>query len=535
MPRVSAYTKYISDKTEDEINKLNDTVKEMYIDKNMTREEISELLGIDFNVIRGITSKLKKPKSLKYARIAENSAKTNIEKYGTKCTLNTEESIRKKRQTWINNYGVNNPSKADEVKSKKVETSQKHYGTDYPLQSEEIKEHIDNTNLRKYGVKRPLRNSEIIGKVKSTNLNKYGVENAFQIQHSIDKAKESLRSHIPDDVKSILYNKDKFIQLLSSFEFKDRTWYNVCSKLGLSTSTVGRIYRKYNISDIVPINVVSSRSHYEDDIISFIRTLYNGYISKNNRNVIHPFEIDIYIPEFKLGIEFNGDYWHSDEKKESQYHQKKSMYAKDKGIFIYHIWEHEWNDPIKQKIIKSQIQNLLHCNDVIYARKCEVREISSSNLREFLDENHLQGNRNSSIRYGLFYNNELVSVMSFGFNKFIRKNSNDIELLRFCNKCGLSIVGGASKLFKRFLNDTDYDNIISYCNIAKGKGNLYYNLGFEFESITPCNYKWINIHTGEIKSRYQCQMKDEFNIMISKGFTRIEDCGSYKFIYRRNH
>ena len=61
MPRVSAYTKYISDKTEDEINKLNDTVREMYIDKNMTREEISESLGIDFNVIRGITSKLKKP------------------------------------------------------------------------------------------------------------------------------------------------------------------------------------------------------------------------------------------------------------------------------------------------------------------------------------------------------------------------------------------------------------------------------------------------------------------------------------------
>ena len=513
MPRVSAYTKYISDKTEDEINKLNDTVKEMYIDKNMTREEISESLGIDFNVIRGITSKLKKPKSLTYARIVENSAKTNIEKYGTKCTLNTEESIRKKKQTWINNYGVDNPSKADEVKSKKVETSQKHYGTDYPLQSEEIKEHIISTNLEKYGTKHPLQSEYV------------------KMHH---QGLISQRESIPEFARDIIFNKNKFEELIKSIDPDELTIKKIGDLIGYgSGTTIRRQYVKFGFDKKYKIKFY--RSYGESEITEFIESLGYTNFTINDHKPIHPYELDIYIPEFKLGIEFNGDYWHSDEKKESQYHQKKSMYAKDKGIFIYHIWEHEWNDPIKQKIIKSQIQNLLHCNDVIYARKCEVREISSSNLREFLDENHLQGNRNSSIRYGLFYNNELVSVMSFGFNKFIRKNSNDIELLRFCNKCGLSIVGGASKLFKRFLNDTDYDNIISYCNIAKGKGNLYYNLGFEFESITPCNYKWINIHTGEIKSRYQCQMKDEFNIMISKGFTRIEDCGSYKFIYRRNH
>ena len=87
--------------------------------------------------------------------------------------------------------------------------------------------------------------------------------------------------------------------------------------------------------------------------------------------------------------------------------------------------------------------------------------------------------------------------MTFGCNFLGR--SNVMELLRFCNKKNMTVIGGASKLFKKFLKDNpEINEVISYCNISKGKGNLYYNLGMSFVKITKPNYRWVNLKTNEI-------------------------------------
>ena len=528
-----SYKEYINTLSEKEKLEFIAKVRELYLTENKSQKAISDLLQLDFNIIRGCirNNEMKKSKELHYKLVTENSAKTNLERYGTKCTLNTENSIEKKKETWMKHYGVDNPSKSDVIKDKKINTAMEHYGVAYPVVLEEVKQKSKETCFKNFGVYSPLQSETVREKIVKTNLCKYGVTNTFQMESSRTKALEGIRENIPDSVRDILYDRDKFRDFLLSIPYEQRTFFNVCKKLNHFTVTVSRLYYKYGFED-VPIKY--NRSHYETDIKDFIYSMDDTIqVMFNSRKLISPYELDLYIDKLKIGIEFNGDYWHSDCCKERKYHQNKSFYAKDKGIFVFNIWEHEWNDPRKNIIIKSQLRNLLGLSDKIYARNCEVREVSSSDSRNFLNLNHLQGNRNSSIRLGLYYNNELVSLMTFGKNKFIRKSSDDIELLRFCNKLNLTVVGGASKLFKYFLAHYTYDKIISYCDISKGTGKLYEVLGFKLDTITSPNYVWVKHGSYDVKSRYQTQMKNEDEIMRSADYLKVFDCGNYKYLYIR--
>ena len=236
-----------------------------------------------------------------------------------------------------------------------------------------------------------------------------------------------------------------------------------------------------------------------------------------------------------LGIEFNGSWWHSNLYKETNYHQNKSLKAQEKGIFIYHIFEYEWNDERKRAIIESQLRNLCHKNENrIYARKCEIREIKDTKLvRNFLNTNHLQGFRNSSIKLGLFYNDELVSLITFGKPYLNKSNKYEWELYRFCNKLNTSVVGGFDKLFKYFIRTYKPQLILTYSDFAKGDGYTYEKMGFKNLGLTKPNYVWFNNDTKEVLTRYQTQMKDETKIMEENNYIRIYDSGNNKWLYER--
>jgi hypothetical protein len=116
------------------------------------------------------------------------------------------------------------------------------------------------------------------------------------------------------------------------------------------------------------------------------------------------------------------------------------------------------------------------------------------------------------------------------------------ELSRFCSKAGCNVIGGASKLFKYFVDNYNPISIISYSNIAHTKGNLYNLLGFSFNSISEPNYVWTNGH--KILTRYQCQKhklleqdfkgNTETEIMHNNGYYRIFDCGNKVWIWNNN-
>ena len=280
-----------------------------------------------------------------------------------------------------------------------------------------------------------------------------------------------------------------------------------------------------------------SQSVPEVDIKNYINQHYKT--ENNTKKYLDGKEIDIYIPELKIGIEFNGNYWHSEIKKNKIYHQQKSLLAESKGIFLYHIFEYEW-DKSKDRIV-SQLNNILGINQIkIYARKCVIKEVSNSEKDTFLEKNHLQGCDKSSIKLGLYYNNELVSIMTFTKPRFNKKYK--WELSRFCSKAGTNVIGGASKLFKYFITNYKPENIISYSNIAHTRGRIYNLLGFKLDHISEPNYVWCK--GNSILSRYKCQKHkllengyngySESTIMHNNKYFKIFDCGNKVWIWKNN-
>ena len=184
-------------------------------------------------------------------------------------------------------------------------------------------------------------------------------------------------------------------------------------------------------------------------------------------------------------------YWHSNKYKEKNYHLDKTNYFKEKGIRIIHIWEDDWN--LKKDIIKSQIINLIGLSSKIWARKCKIKEITDIKLvKDFLNNNHIQGYTKSSLKIGLYYEEELVSMMIFdNIEGRYKMEEGGWNLSRFCSKKNTSIIGGASKILKYFTNEYSPKRIISYADMDWSNGELYHILKFKLINTLKPDYKYI--------------------------------------------
>lgn len=261
-------------------------------------------------------------------------------------------------------------------------------------------------------------------------------------------------------------------------------------------------------------------------------------------------ELDFYIPEKKLAIEVDGSYWHSQILKDPKYHQNKTLECLNAGVRLIHIFEYEWIQDEAREKIKQLLRNALDSNiKTIYARKCYIKEIDTDIEKEFLNSYHLQGYASSSIKYGLYsQQDELLSIMTFGVSRF--NNQYQYELIRYCNKPEIRVIGGAEKLFKRFIKDHNTEQIISYCSLSKFSGGVYSRLGFDKADrfITEPNYVWVPYNFSDDKTvltRYQTQIKKlkdqgldvyghtEDEIMQNRGYFKIYDSGNMRFIWTR--
>ena len=240
------------------------------------------------------------------------------------------------------------------------------------------------------------------------------------------------------------------------------------------------------------------KSKQELDIFNWIKSNINYNIESNkrfNENNKYKYELDIYIPELNLGIEYNGITFHHTHgsnyignnkfHKDKYYHRNKSKWFLDNyNIRIIHIWDYEWLN--KQSIVKNILKMQLNINRYkIYARKCNIKLITNKEAKPILESSHIQGHINSTLVYGLYYNNKLVSVM--GFSKSTQ-GSADWELTRFVNRKGFVVIGGAQKLFSGFLKDHITPIVKSFSLIRLFSGNLYKQLGFKQINILPPTY-----------------------------------------------
>jgi G:T-mismatch repair DNA endonuclease (very short patch repair protein) len=298
--------------------------------------------------------------------------------------------------------------------------------------------------------------------------------------------------------------------------------------LSISQSVINKKCREYGIE------TKKFTSSLENEILEFL-DLHKVSYQTHKRDIIYPFEIDIYMPDYNLAIECNGSYWHSElNGKDRNYHLNKTIKSQALGINLIHIWEHEWYQ--KKDIVKSMLLSRINKATKIYARNCQIAPVETEQEKEFLNNNHIQGYITSFKSIGLYLDNNLVSLMSFGKSRFSKNY--EYELLRFCNKADMSVVGGSSKLFQHFVKSAQATSIISYSHRGKFTGNMYKQLGFEYShSSLPAYYYTQDYETFENRIKYQKHKlskllenfdinKTEWQNMQTNGYDRIWDCGN---------
>lgn len=274
------------------------------------------------------------------------------------------------------------------------------------------------------------------------------------------------------------------------------------------------------------------KRHGEQSVNDFLVTL-NIPFEGASRKLIKPYELDFYFEDHSLAIEYDGIYWHSNIDRD--YHLNKTQQCEEKGVQLLHMLNNEWTDKSKRPIWESVIRSKLGLNKTIFARKCTV--CKNIDVKGFLDENHLQGYIPAKITYGLMYQNQLVSVMTFSAPRF--NKAFQYELIRFCNLRNINVIGGAGKLLKHFICDYHPKSIISYANRRWSNGRLYEKLGFTKIGESEPNYFYTK-DCFKLLSRLQCQkhklpelLGDLFDEnlteqenMLKAGYRILYDCGN---------
>lgn len=298
-------------------------------------------------------------------------------------------------------------------------------------------------------------------------------------------------------------------------------------------SDLGMVDQAFSAANI---GYMTGTSECEVELFEWVRSL--GINALNRKKFGRELEIDIYIPDLNIGIEYNGLYWHSEATgKGPNYHINKNKLAKANGIKqVIHIFEDQWRDRKDQ--VKGYLSSKLGINKKIYARDCDAREIVAPEAKAFLNKYHIQGAPNS-IQYavGLLHKEEIVGVVTYG--KHHRgSGSGQIVLNRLCFKSGISIVGGAKKLISHSVPSLirmRYKTIITWSDNSISDGAVYEACGFTMEEDMKPDYSYIkgpNRYSKQsLKKTAQERTtgKTEHQLRLEQGYFRIWNCGKKRW------
>lgn len=515
----------------------------------------------------------------KYA-VTSNHAKKlakehNLERYGKESYVQTDEFKQKYRRTMNERYGVSSPLQSDTIKKKVEETNLARYGTISPMQNDGIKAKARKTLENKYGGMGQA-SQQIRAKTVETNLERYGVDHPWKNKHVRQKIEETSKekygtlNYLSSDDR--YYRRDITEEQLSKWKQFKASPESFLNSLNDENLSVTKLSKMFGIGE-TPIwailhdnslySYISYRwSNIEQEVYDFVSSIYDGTILRNDRTVISPLEIDLYFPELKFGIEVSPTATHNssvslfkDQKPiPYNYHKHKCDLADKAEVSLFTVWDFDWNN--KKDVVKSMISNRLGvCRAKLYARNTDFRSVSFKDAEYFLTDNHLKGSCASKYRFGLYFNNELVSLMTFGSMRNTqgrtKHDGTSLELSRFCSKAELEVIGGASKLFKHSLRELkkleDVYKIVSFSDRATASGNVYETLGFEAVRASDPNYVWVKLSTCRPVNRVNVQKKNlkrflkddsidlsktEKQIMIEHGFVQVFDCGTIRWEYQ---
>ena len=343
-------------------------------------------------------------------------------------------------------------------------------------------------------------------------------------------------------------NLEAFIRKHSADEKIPQT--DLAELLGLTLSRTLVIVKTFNLDELVKTNCGQSKA--ERDLAKWLKEHIKSKMELKNRTLLNGKEIDIYFPEKHIGIEYNGNYWHQELLKYPEYHQKKSLDAYQKGIRLIHIFEYEWRDTEIQRKLKDYLKSVLQKEGQtrLYARDTIVCNIESNKSYDFQEKYHLQGQSSASIHIGIYSKYDeskqnLLGIMTFGKPRF--NNDYEYELIRMCFKPDVTILGGAQKMFKCFVNTYNPSQIITYQDISKFTGKVYKQLGMDLiqkDTVTAPNYVWVRLQDSTFLRRYQTtkqklvsnglgtENETEKSIMEGLGYVKVHDCGQLRYEYK---
>ena len=497
------------------------------------------------------------------------------------CAAQSDETKSTYTKTIREKYGVDRPSQNANIKNKIISTYTANNGG-MGNASKSVKEKMYKTMEEKYGVMHARWVDEFneaaqskcnekiattIAKTRSTMVEKYGCWASMsdlvkeKIRETMEHryggsgaASEEILTKILASRKNITMSKYPDIIDINS----DGLWVCKCPHTNCTKCKdkqyvipgkryIGRLKDHTELcTNILPV---------KDSIIAgttlelFVRSVLDehgvDYIC-NDRTILNGQELDIYIPDRHIAIECNGIYWHS--KKSTTYHADKYIKCAQKNIQLITLWE-DWiiNKP---EIVESLLITKLGLNNNrVYARKCTVKEITPKISKDFLNNNHIQGSTNAHKHIGMFYNDELVAVMTFSKHRGCMGRSgvhdaNEWELSRFCSKLNTRVVGGCGKMLAYFISKYNPCVIYSFSSHDISDGNLYKSLGFERDrdnvSYWYVDSSYKRYHRSaftkqSIVKRGWKENKDgwkEVDVMREHGYHRIYDSGQTKWVMR---
>lgn len=469
---------------------------EQYITNNKSVSHIAEEYGLSKYSVIKIVNRLQLSKSKD--AVSDSKRTYCIWKYGVDSPTKLQEIIDKTKNTNLKIYGATNPSKSKLIKTK-ISNSIKEFYSNDDNKSCAI-EKRKKTCIEKYGTEHHLKSNYIVEKRNKTNTDRYG-------------------GNSPACNKDVLAKRPK--------PSKERI------------EKQKETYRKNLLAGKYDNIVRSRRSAGENEIRDWLLSL-NLAVQQGNRSLLSGKEIDLYLPEHKLGIEYNGLFWHSDSDSangiSNDYHCKKYEQAKSCGVRLLTIWDKEWEE--NKDVVKSYILSVLNIFEKkIFARNCTFKIIDNNVANEFCDRHHFQG-KTIRIKHSfcLLHNDEVVSVITFGYHH--RKNTNELVLSRYCVKSGYCIIGGAEKLFINSMKTLGTSEVISWSDNRISYGRVYEKLGFELDAKLKADYFYIKSDGRTIIPKQSMQKKKcgcpdnmterEYCKNVLK-LNRVYDCGKIRW------
>lgn len=250
-----------------------------------------------------------------------------------------------------------------------------------------------------------------------------------------------------------------------------------------------------------------------------------------NVNILDRKEIDIYIPNRNLGIEYNGSLWHNGNNHPRNYHREKTELANRKGIDLIHIFDYQWlyNFDVVEDVIKHRIGMT---ETKIGARKCQIKIVGTEVFNEFVETNSLYHTKPVGKQViGLIYGEELMMGASY------IQHGDEVEILEIQGKIDLCVQGGVSRLLKAIERETGVSKFVMKFNFTTFSGRVFKKLGWKFGDALTLRRSWVRYKNFFYEDEITSAIKTELGLkpdapkekvleyLMGHQYNEVYDCG----------